>query len=496
MKHARSTVTLIIVGVLIFLFTPGVGLRNAESAPAAGSGPGGVTTDLQLWLKANVGVTTSSGKVTGWADQSGIGNNAVQASPGLQPSYANTLNFNPIVSFSGAHNLSVANPVPVHEVIAVFKKTGGFVMGSQGGEDYTGYIFGGSDRVISGDRTPSPNPSQYLYVDADSAVTASQPNIFSMAYNATRGNEGYTANGLALHATIVNGGLVPTSGAVDPFTDSLYIGRMNNASSWFSGDIAEIIIYNVNLGSTDRHKVQSYLALKYGITLGTFATPVSYIDSVGTIAWDPSVNASYHNDVAGIGVDDGSDLSQLASRSVNSDSIVTITGSQPNITSGEYLVWGNDDGFTAFQPFGTVASVATNTTGKPDATEKLGRVWKAQETGDVGSTTVTFDVPAEIETGKTYCFLTDDDGDFTNGGTTQAECTVASSPVSFTHDFNTGSAPFFTLGRIRLTPTAVTLASTSATTGRTLSWSLVGLMALVIAGLGLLVYRRQRIAVS
>ena len=133
MKHARSTVTLIIVGVLIFLFTPGVGLRNAESAPAAGSGPGGVTTDLQLWLKANVGVTTSSGKVTGWADQSGIGNNAVQASPGLQPSYANTLNFNPIVSFSGAHNLSVANPVPVHGVISVVKKTSGLRICCQGG---------------------------------------------------------------------------------------------------------------------------------------------------------------------------------------------------------------------------------------------------------------------------------------------------------------------------------------------------------------------------
>src|SRR5882757_2709243 len=41
-----------------------------------------VTNGLQLWLKADVGITkNASGQVTAWADQSGFGNNAVQTTP-------------------------------------------------------------------------------------------------------------------------------------------------------------------------------------------------------------------------------------------------------------------------------------------------------------------------------------------------------------------------------------------------------------------------------
>src|ERR1043166_6331903 len=63
-----------------------------------------VTTDLQLWLKADAGVSTNaSGGVTAWADQSGNANNAAQPNGAQAPAFvANALNAKPVLRFDGA----------------------------------------------------------------------------------------------------------------------------------------------------------------------------------------------------------------------------------------------------------------------------------------------------------------------------------------------------------------------------------------------------------
>ena len=43
------------------------------------------TTNMMLWLRSNVGVVSSSGSVSQWNDQSGLGNNATQSTGTLQP---------------------------------------------------------------------------------------------------------------------------------------------------------------------------------------------------------------------------------------------------------------------------------------------------------------------------------------------------------------------------------------------------------------------------
>ena len=62
--------------------------------------PGDVSTNLTLWLKADVGTssTTNGANVTTWSDQAGS-NNATAAS-GDEPNYAtNSINFNPSLNF-------------------------------------------------------------------------------------------------------------------------------------------------------------------------------------------------------------------------------------------------------------------------------------------------------------------------------------------------------------------------------------------------------------
>ena len=65
--------------------------------------PGGVESDLNLWLRADAGVSTSGGKVDQWDNQIATSPlTDVSASSGERPTFnASTLNFNPVISFDG-----------------------------------------------------------------------------------------------------------------------------------------------------------------------------------------------------------------------------------------------------------------------------------------------------------------------------------------------------------------------------------------------------------
>ena len=47
------------------------------------------TSGLQLWLKADAGVTLNGSTVSSWIDQSGKGNNALQSNTNRQPLLVN-----------------------------------------------------------------------------------------------------------------------------------------------------------------------------------------------------------------------------------------------------------------------------------------------------------------------------------------------------------------------------------------------------------------------
>ncbi len=63
------------------------------------------TANLQLWLRADSGVTLNGSTVSRWADLSGNGHDAVQATASRQPSLvAGRLNGMPVVSFDGVND--------------------------------------------------------------------------------------------------------------------------------------------------------------------------------------------------------------------------------------------------------------------------------------------------------------------------------------------------------------------------------------------------------
>ena len=131
---------------------------------------------------------------------------------------------------------------------------------------------------------------------------------------------------------------------------TLRIGARGNESVLANTEIAEIIAYSSDQSGTNRQKIQSYLAVKYGITL-TPGTATSYLASDGSTIWSNNP-PTYQNNIIGIGQDNNSSLLQKQSTSV----AVTLTSPYSNPTSYLTIAIGN-----------TVASSnATNTTPFPN----------------------------------------------------------------------------------------------------------------------------------
>lgn len=156
------------------------------------------------------------------------------------------------------------------------------------------------------------------------------------------------------------------------------------------GAIAEIIHYNRSLSATEERRIQSYLAIKYGITL---AGP--YISADADTVYAPG---SYAFGIAGIAREDRSGLYQRQSGTTG-PSADLLTGSIGPIAAdnrlnaetialdGSYLVWGHNAGDSEFL-------VYVN-----DSTTRLIRTWKLQHTGQIGVFRFNFDTSLTDHTG-------------------------------------------------------------------------------------------------
>jgi hypothetical protein len=80
-----------------------------------------------------------------------------------------------------------------------------------------------------------------------------------------------------------------------------------------NGLVAEFIVYETILKEKQIAKIESYLAIKYGITLER-----NYVNSQGQTIWNRKTENVYSNNIAGIGRDDLSTLYQKQGTSCNS----------------------------------------------------------------------------------------------------------------------------------------------------------------------------------
>lgn len=144
----------------------------------------------------------------------------------------------------------------------------------------------------------------------------------------------------------------------------------------FKGALPEYVLYNRVLSFQERMRVESYLAIKYGISLSQ-TYPTSYLNARGKIIWDAQKFGSYAGSIAGIGRDDLSGLMQLKSGSSETPQMLEIAAAE--LADQDFLIWGDNQ-----QPLTFVR--------KRGEITKLQRGWVAAVTGHFKDkpTTVNF----------------------------------------------------------------------------------------------------------
>ncbi|WP_123855331.1 beta strand repeat-containing protein [Chryseobacterium shandongense] len=388
--------TTTINGASYYVFTvPSGQIANMQFFSFTGtiSSPGGVSTNLRLWLRADAGTntTTDGGSVTSWNDQSGFGRNAGNANLVNFRSGSNTkaINFNPVVDFANTasrmYNITGGLASTTSALSHLFLTSGIPSGGLSNEKIYSGYstsfTTGGIGGFAEGGSFRATMSAHILASGSTFTTLPYTPSLLGTnAMIAIALDPGGSA--IRLRQNGLQSGILTSTGTRSAdegyvLGDDQFDGDGGNPSA--KATIGDAIAYEANLTGTDLSKVESYLAIKYSMTLGTTASTVSYLNSAGTTTWTGS--ATYQNNVAGIGRDDLTALYQKQSQSVNSGSQVVMAlgtvaaSNQVNAntipTDKQFFIWGDDNG--------SISNIVT--TGNTIYPYRFTRVWKTQNTG-------------------------------------------------------------------------------------------------------------------
>ncbi len=349
-------------------------LASTHTQVVAQSYPGGVSGAV-VWLKADQGVTTSGNNVTTWVNQAGGTNFTGTGNPQWN---ASQLNFQPGVLFNGNNhvtsNAGMLTNNGAYTKFVVFKYDGVTA------NNLISSGTGGNHALFS-----SNTNTDLIIHHGGNILTANNVVNPSRYYIATAGFSSGAANGMYIN---VDGTLKKSITSSAPYLAGLIqIGAHGNGNR-LTGRIAEAIIYPnaLTTAANATRQIQSYLGLKYGITLSH-----NYLASNAGTVYDIS---SFGNNIAGLGRDDNSSLNQKQSVSINGGHQVIMSlgsiaatnaaNSGTIATDRQFLVWGNNNG-----ALNTTAALS----GWTNATTRLTRIWKLQNTGAFGQqVTVHFPV--------------------------------------------------------------------------------------------------------
>ncbi|RYD36423.1 MAG: hypothetical protein EOP86_05995, partial [Verrucomicrobiaceae bacterium] len=252
-----------------------------------------VQEGLQLWLKADAGVTADGdGVVADWNDQTANANHAAQFDPTFGPKLeANAVNNKPVIRFDGvddyleipdSDSLSITEDLTTFFVVrfadfatyrAVWAKTQNNFPAPV---DYYTLPDSGIPRVFRGNGVDGPGNNGFV-----DALQAMRANTFITTGFEISGTE--LTHYLA--AQPIGGGNI-TANIADADT-SVIIGSRADLFTKMKGDIAEILIYNRALNETERGSVTGYLGEKYNIqnippTVTLAAGPAGPVLAAGT----------------------------------------------------------------------------------------------------------------------------------------------------------------------------------------------------------------------
>lgn len=221
-------------------------------------------TNLAFWIKADLGVTITGGKVSQWNDQSNTDShkNLTQPISANRPTLNtsdpiynnhNSISFNSASDgymISGTLNTTIVQPNTV------------FIVGNTDGSPSTFEVFMDShDPVVEQAIFGSGSTGQYDVFGNSSFASGvsvkSTPVIICCVFNDP--NSSMRISQLTINNTgTVSGSSLPT----------IVVGAFNDTTAPLNGKIAEIILYSRQLSVSEINQVMRYLSNEYAITLG------------------------------------------------------------------------------------------------------------------------------------------------------------------------------------------------------------------------------------
>jgi gliding motility-associated-like protein len=391
-------------------------LLVAMSHVAFAQSPGGVSANITSWFRANTPIASNvtipvpaNGKVSQWTSDVGIFS-VSQGTTGQQPVFKPTnaanynFNFNPYIQFSKKNGTVLYNSNTSPDLLStngtafvVINTYNTTADGNPSGFTYfssnyyqmkpafriqTGDGIGGSTCDFGPSAAPTYQPSSALILTSKGVDQTFGINIFKGRRNGD--SLSLTNQYNPTYTPAIPAGLFLGSDGTSTTNQNMTCG------------LAEVITYDTYLSESDENKVETYLAIKYGITLTQQQSTFNqdYNSSNGTLIWSSAANSTYPFDITGIGRDDVSGLMQKQSKSVHNNSLVYlynggVAGVFPTSNATNTSTFGSDQSFVLFGDNGLDTTLTQCAFAGKAA--RMARVWKLQVTGTIDTVTLAFD---------------------------------------------------------------------------------------------------------
>jgi hypothetical protein len=395
----------------IYLLTTGLCFSIAVMAQS----PGGVSSNLSLWLRADAaGTLSSTDSLNSWTyfNNANVFTSVALNRPIVQNS---TFNFLPSVFFNGAQEMDgptgVNAPItasnPAYSIFAVWSSNVAdatpqrvWSQRSTGsaGDGTALWIYNGG----YGDEDEISPYTQGVGLTQNAGTQyISQVNL--LAQN-TSDLQLIDQTNIAGSPVVLNSdpaGLALTDRNISTLVNRLGCRNVPTEEPLI-GNIAEVIVYNNEVDNTTpnanaRNQIFSYLGMKYGIPLG-----ISLLSSAGTTVWDATAHSAYNHSVFGLAVDNTSGLNvQQSNSSVTGSANGTGVSGAGNIVLSQFNPINTDQSFVMI---GNDGNPLTETTFDMPAaaagSERLSRNWWVQNTNSVGPVNLSFDFTGLTVTGS------------------------------------------------------------------------------------------------
>jgi gliding motility-associated-like protein len=368
-------------------------------------GPGGVgdMTNTQLWLKSDSLIAIlPTYYVTGWFDQSGQGHDFQaltmgQAVPSLT---MNSINGFPAVTFdesakqylgyNGTLNITGSDATTV----AIVARNNSTVDEANGGLYIGRKNVGGANAVrdygLEYNDAVRFNGENQIFNDGHGQGEWNLI-VYSNPAGSTVANYKAWLNGTALTGSS-GSATVPALPAANLFAllGATQMNGVYNPTGYFNGDMTEVAVFSSALTDAERIVLENNLGARYHLNISD-----DYYAYQDTYYWD----------VSGIAENNGTTFTNAWSSDILS------INSPTDLSNNEYLFFGNDH---------KQITTWTNTEVPANGTYRLSREWAVDETGDVG--TVTLSIPSAMLPAFPSGYfrvgiLTDATSDFTTGAT-------------------------------------------------------------------------------